>query len=297
VLRLLFGAVRSTGGRLPPRLLLLLLWPPSFARAAADVWLHGRRPPTQLPPIPGVSRRAHQALADRLVYRMTPLAGFWADRALAPGWASRFDLSAIEQLRPILRERPVILVSFHFGALVMVPSLLNQHGMPTALAVSRDGWPLSRLRQWRLDLAKVGDIPTAVVAEARAMLRFLQPGRCLIVAVDYPTADVSEVAYGGATVRLSTPPLRLARVAGALVVPMLAINDGPWRMSLRLGRPVPQATIQAGDYQAAAAHIANELLPLAASVPGQALPTLVEAFLPAAQLPEAPSPAVAPSSA
>lgn len=297
MLRLLFVITRWLGSRLPPSLLLLIFWPPSFVRAAADVWLRDRRPPTQLPPIPGVTRAAHHALGDRLVYRMTPLAGFWADRAHARGWASRFDLSEIEQLRPVLRERPVIMVSFHYGGLVMVPSLLNQHSIPTALAVSREAWPLSRLRQWRLDLAKVGDVPMAVVAEARAMLRFLQPGRCLIVAVDYQTPELAEVAYAGATVRLSTPPLRLARVSRALVVPMLAVNDGPWRMAMRLGRPVPEEMIRAGDYQAAAAHIAGELLPLAASAPGQALPTLVEAFVPPAQLAEAPSSAVAPSSA
>jgi lauroyl/myristoyl acyltransferase len=179
---------------------------------------------------------------------------------------------------------------------VMIPSLLNQHGVPTALAVDKEAWPLSALRQWRLDLAKAGDVPTAVPADARQMLRFLKPGRCLMVALDFPTAEHVEVAFGGGAMRLSTPPLRLARVARAAVVPMLAVHEGQWRIRLHLGAPVPDELLRAGDYQAAAAHIANELLPVAAAAPGQALPTMVEAFIALPQPREAAS-AVAPSSA
>jgi lauroyl/myristoyl acyltransferase len=262
--------------------LVALLGPPAFARAAVDVWVRGLRPPTQLPPLPGTTTRAHRALYDRLLFRMTPLAGFWIDRLAAPEWSGRYDVSEIERLRSELAGRPLILVSFHYGALVMVPPVLTQYGVPTALAVSREGWPLSRLRQWRLDLARIDDTPTVVPAEARAMLRFLRPGRCLIVAVDYPTAERAAVPYNGSLVRLSTPPLRLARAARAVVVPMLALHQGPWRMSMRLGRPVPDELIARADYDAAAAHIVSELLPLAAAAPRQALPTLVEAFEPEA---------------
>jgi lauroyl/myristoyl acyltransferase len=179
---------------------------------------------------------------------------------------------------------------------VMIPSLLNQHRVPTALAVDKAAWPLSANRQWRLDLAKVGDVPTAVPADARQMLRFLRPGRCLLVALDFQTTEQAEIEFNGSVVRLSTPPLRLARAARAVVVPMLAVHEGLWRIRLHLGEPVPDELLRAGDYQAAAEHIAAELLPLAAQAPGQALPTLVEAFVPAPQPVEAAS-IVAPSSA
>lgn len=276
--RLLFEGIRRAGGRLPPSLLLALLWLPSLLRAAIDVWVRDRRAPMQLPPVAGATRGGRQALYDRLLYRLTPMVGFWADRSLEAGWAARYDVSALAELRALAAERPVIMVTFHYGALIMIPSLLNHHGVPTALAVDKEAWPLSRLRQWRLDLAKVGDIPTAVPADARQMLRFLRPGRCLMVAVDFQTPEQVEVEVEGAVMRLSTPPLRLARLARATVVPMLGVHDGLWRIRLHLGRPVPDELLRAGDYAAVAAHVARELLPVAARAPGQALPTLVEAF-------------------
>lgn len=276
-MRLLFEAIRLLG-RLPPWMLLAILWPLSLARGTIDVLIRDRRPPTELPPRGSARGGWRAAVLDRAVYRITALAGFWADRSLEPAWASRFDLSAIDELRGDLAERPMLMVSLHYGGLVMVPPLLCARGVPTALAVNRNSWPLSRLRQWRLKLTQVGDVPPAVPADARAMLRFMQPGRCLVVAIDYPSGELAEVPFAGANVRLATPPLRLARMAGATVVPMLAVSDGPWRMTMRLGRPVPDELIRNGDYHAAAAHVAAELLPLAAAAPDQALPTLVEAF-------------------
>lgn len=288
-MRLLFRAIRATGGRLPPGVLLAILWAPSLLRAAVDLWLRKRRAPTQLPPLPGIYRGGRAGLYDRLLYRLTAVVGFWADRALEPAWAARYDASALDRLHPIVAERPVILVSLHYGPLVMIPSLLNGHGVPTALAVDKDAWPLSPMRQWRLDLAKVEGVPTAVPADARQMLRFLKPGRCLMVALDFQTAEQAAVEFRGAAIRLSTPPLRLARMARAAVVPTLAVHDGPWRIRLHLGAPVPDELLRAEDYDAAVAHIVNELLPVAAQAPGQALPTLVEAFEPLGQPAEASS--------
>jgi lauroyl/myristoyl acyltransferase len=281
VRRLLFHVIRAVGGRLPPTLLLALLVPPSLVRAAIDVWVHGVRPAPSLPPDGNARTSAADALVERLDFRLTPVVGFWADRVLGRGWRSRFDISAFEQVHAQLAGRPLLLVSLHYGPLVMIPSLLCRHDVPTALAVGPDNWPISPLRQLRLDLVKIGDIPTAVAAEARPMLRFLKPGRCLVVAIDYPAGETVELPFAGSTVRVSVAPLRLARISNALVVPMLARNEGRWRISMRLGAPVPDELLQAGDYRAAAAHVCAELLPLAASAPGQALPTLVEAFSPA----------------
>lgn len=296
-MRLLFQAIRLTGGALPPAALVALLWPWALFRAAIDVWVRGRRPPSHLPPLPGRTRRAHEALMDRLAFRLTPLVGFWADRTTSSQWAARYDLSELERIRPILDDRPVLLVSLHYGALVMVPSLLCMHGVPAALAVGPDNWPLSRLRQWRLDLAKVGDAPTAVPAQALPMLRFLRkPNRCLLVAVDVPAPEASHIEFQGGLMRVATPPFRLARMTGARVVPVLAIHEGAWRIRVRFGEPVPDDLIASESYDAAAAHIVDQLMPLAAAAPGQALPSLVEAFVRLPAMSETPS-AIASSTA
>jgi hypothetical protein len=295
LLYLLFRFVRTAGGWLPPGLLAGLIWPWALARAAVDVLLRGRRPPESLPPAPGRSAGLRAALAERLAFRLTPLVGFWADRSLSPEWAARYRITGLEHVTTHIGQRPVILASLHYGALIMVPSLLCRHGVPAALAVGPENWPLSRLRQWRLDLAGIGDVPTAVPADARPMLRFLRPGRCLVVALDVPMPEPVEVPVEDGVLRLATPPLRLARMRDAVVVPVLARHEGTWRISVTFGQPVPDELIRAGDHQAAAAHIAGQLLPLAAEAPGQALPTLVEAFSVAQPVASATAPAVLPA--
>ena len=121
--RLVFRAIRASGAALPSWMLLSLLWPPALLRAAFDVWVRGVRPPAQLPPRPGRAASSAQAIHDRTHFRLAPLAGFWADKSREEQWSSRFDLSAVAGLRPLIAERPVILASLHYGALVMVPPL------------------------------------------------------------------------------------------------------------------------------------------------------------------------------
>jgi hypothetical protein len=96
--------------------------------------------------------------------------------------------------------------------------------------------------------------------------------------------------------RVATPPLRLARMARARVVPVLAIHEGAWRIRVRFGEPVPDELITGESYGAAAAHIVSQLLPLAAAAPGQALPSLVDAFVELPVMTETP-PAIASSTA
>jgi lauroyl/myristoyl acyltransferase len=279
--RLVFRAFRVLGRALPPGALLALLWPVSVVRATLDL-RRGRKPPTELPPLNG-TLKGWPAIRQRTNSRLTPLAGFWADRFLSPGWAERFDVRDVERLRTLLADRPAVLVSIHFGSLLLLAPVLRLSGIPVAMAVGADEWPLPRSRRWRTELTRIGDLPTTLgTGDARGMLRFLQPGRCLLVTLDYPLGEKADVPYAGVLLRASTPPLRLARAARAVVVPVLAFGDGPWRMRLHVGQPVPDELLAARDYAAAAAHLCAELLPVAATAPGQALPTLVDAFVPLA---------------
>jgi hypothetical protein len=53
------------------------------------------------------------------------------------------------------------------------------------------------------------------------MLRFQRkPGRCLLVAVDVPAPEATDVEFEGGLMRLATPPRRLARMARAREVPV-----------------------------------------------------------------------------
>jgi lauroyl/myristoyl acyltransferase len=110
------------------------------------------------------------------------------------------------------------------------------------------------------------------------MVRYLQAGRCLLVALDYPIGDQVSIAYGGSQMRLSTASFKLARITGAAVVPVIVRVDGNWRYSLHVGAPVPDELLAKEDDAAVLAHVVNELMPIAQKAPEQALPLLVNAF-------------------
>jgi lauroyl/myristoyl acyltransferase len=282
----IFRTVRVVGGVLPVPVLVGLLWPFAFLRAVLDSLLQpGRRPPRTLPP-------THAARADwrltgireRTAAWLNTAALLWADRFNSPRWQNRIEAGDFDELRLALAERPVILVTVHFGGIFVLPTLLRARGIPTATVVADKLWPIRWWRMRRAELTRIGDLPVHFRSgDARGIMRFLKPGRCLLVAADYPLGEQAQATFRSAALRLSTPPFRLARMTNAAVVPVLVRADGVWRYAVHVGRPVPEETIRAQDYVAAVAHVANELLPIAAARPEQALPLLVRAFLPVAK--------------
>ena len=160
-----------------------------------------------------------------------------------------------------------------------MPTLLRAYGVPTAAVVGDKLWPIRWWRERRARLTQIDGLPAHLRSgDARAIVRYLQPGRCLLVALDYPLGDQLSAAYKGGALHLSTPSFRLARLTHAAIVPVLVRVDGPWRFSIHVGEPVPDQLIVSEDDTAVLAHIVNDLLPVAAARPEQALPLLVDAF-------------------
>jgi lauroyl/myristoyl acyltransferase len=181
-----------------------------------------------------------------------------------------------DQIAALAETHPVMLVSLHFGGIFALPALLRAHGIPTASVVGGKLWPIRWWRRRRAQLTQISGLPTHFQAgDAWSIRHFMVPGRCVLVALDYPMGEQVSVPYGGVSLELSTPPFRLARLTGAAVVPVIVRADGAWRFKVHVCRPVPDAVIAAGDYAAAAAHVANELLPMAEDRPEQAMPLLV----------------------
>jgi lauroyl/myristoyl acyltransferase len=278
----LFRVARLTERLLPPGALAALLWPIAFLRAAADMILRpGRNPPPSLPPPPGHGRSSRRlaGVRARTDARLGTASLIWSDRFTQPRWRDRFEMGELESLREIVAQRPAIIVSLHFGGVFMLPALLRAHRIPTASVVGRGLWPIAWGRMRRAALTRIDDLPLFLESgDARAMVRFLQPGRCLMIGADYPLGDQAAATWDGAGFRLSTSPFRLARLAGAAVVPVIVRAGGTWRYAIHVGSPVPDALIRAQDHGAAVAHVATELLPVAAAAPEQALPYLVAAF-------------------
>lgn len=275
----IFRAARGTGLILPVPVLLALLYPLAFARALFETLTRrGRRTPIALPPGPvGASFRVE--LRERTSAWLSTAVLLWADRFNRPPWNGRMDVHELDQLRALIATQPALLATLHFGGIFVMPTLLRAYGVPTAAVVGDKLWPVRWWRERRARLTQIDNLPAHLRSgDARAVMRYLQPGRCLLVALDYPIGEQVETPYAGTSLRLSTPSFRLARLAKATVVPVLVRVDGPWRFSVHVGAPVPDSVIAAEDDAAALAHVVSELLPIAAARPEQALPLLVNAF-------------------
>jgi lauroyl/myristoyl acyltransferase len=274
-----FHGIRLVGRMFPVPVLYALLYPFAFLRALAETpTRHGRRPPASLPP-GSRPARFEVDLRERTHAWLNTAALLWADRFCSGAWAGRIESSQLEDLRAILATRPAIVATVHFGGIFVLPSLLRAAGIPTAAAVGDKLWPVRWWRERRALLTQIDSLPAHLRSgDARSIVRYLQPGRCLLVALDYPLGDDLVTSYGDAALRLYTPSFRLARMTNAAIVPVLVRVDGPWRFSVRVGAPVPTDFVARGEDAAAVAHIVRELLPIAATRPGQALPLLVNAF-------------------
>jgi lauroyl/myristoyl acyltransferase len=210
---------------------------------------------------------------------MSTAALLWADRFDRSPWSGRIDLSQIETLRALAASRPVLLATVHYGGIFVMPTLLRSHGIPTAAVVGDKLWPVRWWRERRAALTHIADLPAHLRSgDARAMVRYLQPGRCLLVALDYPIGDQVATPFDGSALRLSTASFKLARMTGATIVPVIVRVEGTWRYSVHVGRPVPREVLAAGEDAPILAHIVSELMPIAQRAPEQALPLLVNAF-------------------
>jgi len=274
-----FQIIRGAGSVLPVSVLAAVLYPLAMVRAFTEsfIW-RGRRPPRSLPPGPrGVTFATE--LRERTAAWMSTASLLWADRFATRRWEGRLDVGELDALRAASKQRPVLIATIHFGGIFVLPSLLRAFGIPTAAVVGDKIWPVRWWRERRAQLTQIDSLPAHLRAgDARAIVRYLQPGRCLLVALDYPLGEQAVTRYGGAHVRLSTPAFRLARITNATVIPVLVRADRVWRFEVHVGRPVPDDVITRGDDDAALGHVVNELLPVAAVRPEQSLPLLVNAF-------------------
>jgi lauroyl/myristoyl acyltransferase len=279
MLRLLtFRVIRAAGGRLPLPVIEGALYPVALARALLDILRPRRRVPRSLPP----DRTQAPFLVDlreRTVAWMNTAALFWADRFNRSPWLQRIELSGVAELRPVIVDRPALIATVHFGGIFALPSLLRAFDIPTAAVVAETLWPVRWWREQRARLTVAPGLPVHLRSgDARQIMRYLEPGRCLLVALDYPLGEQLTTDFGGAALRLSTASFRLARITGAAVVPAIVRVNGPWRFAVHVGRPVPDEMLASGDDAAVLAHVVRELLPVAAVRPEQALPLLVNAF-------------------
>jgi hypothetical protein len=287
--RLTFYVVfRTVGTVFPPSIAYVLMWPYAAIRAIRPAMTERHLPASRLPAPegerPSFARRWR--FQQRIQQRWLPL--LWSDRWEAMNWGRRFTAVGADGLDELFKTKPVVMMTLHTGGFIALGGWLGQYGVGIgSVIVDRRVW--ARTEQARSDprwADRWGDSAAFLRGDARSMVRYLAPGRCLLLPADHPRGHSVEGEWAGGRLTLSSGGFRIARLAGATVVPAVVMDDGRWRYRVHVGHAVPQELIDAGDEQAAASHVARELMPIAAERPEQAAITLVWATLPAAEAPD-----------
>jgi lauroyl/myristoyl acyltransferase len=255
---------------LPPLVLHALLVPYEWLRGAGAAMavrvlpLHDLTNPEASPPR-FVTRWRYQS---RNYERW--LATQWPELWRKPPWSARLTVDHPEIVERLLADKPVVLATLHTGwPFACTRWLLNQGVEIGAVVAGAEAWQRTlELREtdyW----ARHAGVHVFPHGDARAMVRFLTPGRCFLIQVDYGRGEVIDIEWGGRHWRLATGAFRVARLANAAVVPIVGLDDGIWRTRAHVGTPVPHELISAGNDAASATHVMNELMPLMAQVPDQ----------------------------
>jgi lauroyl/myristoyl acyltransferase len=262
VLQSLRAAERLAG----PAGLRIAAWPPAFICALLD------RDRIHAASLPGAVRfhltRALCAIPDRL--------------ARAP-WQGRCvieNAAALDQA--LANRRPVVLATVHFGGLLLLRYWLRARGYPVASLVAEVLADRVELKLHKDALSPFTEIPNVLSGQApREAVRFLQGGGALMVMLDHQQGRQARIDVPEGRWVFSPTAFRLASLTDAVLLPVSIQETAPWRFVVRLGRPVPEASLKSpADYSRAARHVWGEFQPVFAAAPGDWTPELAESLRP-----------------
>lgn len=235
-----YRASRSLEGVLPLGALWLLMWPVSALVAARHMRVKRERVPSSS--LPAASVREPSAWARwRYLTKFQEhwwLLG-WLDRLTETRWQRRLTVQGVEHLRAAIRDRPVVVVTLHTTSMVTLAAWIRSLGIVTAAAPADQSWFSSAARRRKVELAESLGAAVFRTGSARDVLGYLVPGRCIVLTLDHESRRAVFVEAPGASLRVATDAFRLARAAGAAVVPALITRTGPWRYDALICRRCP----------------------------------------------------------
>jgi lauroyl/myristoyl acyltransferase len=262
---------RTLARFVPPLLLHVLLLPYELIRGVPAALAQRDLPLRHIPPRPDDGPPgffARWRFQSRNYERW--LATLWLDLWQRPPWSNRLRIENGQIIDRALADRPVVLAGLHTGWHFASAVWLLSRGVEIGSVIAwTDQWQRAEELRDSDYWDRYRGSSVFLKGDTRSMVRFLTPGRCFLVQVDSRHSKQIEVEWRGAFVQLGSGAFRLARLANAVVVPIVALDDGLWRYRVHVGAPVPDELIAAGDDLAAAGHVVRELLPLVAEAPDQ----------------------------
>jgi lauroyl/myristoyl acyltransferase len=175
-----------------------------------------------------------------------------------PDTTHHLILEGIEEVRPHLGQRGVIIVAPHAGPYTMLGLMgrrwLAEQGFSGELAiVARMFRPFrsGSLMQWFMDYFTRAGITVIPVHEppqsmAKRLKNVLENNGIVVLLVDEPTPTPSAVVpFFDSAIKMPLGPVRLARATGSVIVPTIASYEPGRKMKIRLAEPQsPQGSVK-----------------------------------------------------
>ncbi len=188
------------------------------------------------------------------------------DRLGDPAWTQRITVVGImpNQL-PEWSHRPVVLASLHSGGFGLLRYWLRARNIPTALLLAYlpiiVGPLAARIRTAGDIRYRLSNIPHTISIQnaLREAIRFLVPGRALVVALDGgKKADLPVLCpVEGAVFHLKDGAVRLAQRNHALLIPVFVHRLAPFRFEVHFGSPVPDDLLAQKESQPTMQYLAT----------------------------------------
>jgi lauroyl/myristoyl acyltransferase len=211
-----------------------------------------------------------------------------------PSWQKRFHVTGTAPWdRPEWGQRPVILTYLHTCAFPLLPFWLRSRGIPTGLMAF--GLPLILNNHVFAAIRTAGDhrygidgVPLTFERRGPAVrnaIRFVAPGRILVIAVDGGKVDEQHDAYdaGGFPFYAKQGASRIAAQTGALLIPVTIRCTNEVEFHVHFGKPVPDELLQKRDFAASTQHLVSELWGAIREHPGELAWTALESISPGAK--------------
>ena len=213
----------------------------------------------------------------------------------SPYWQKRFQVvGSLPDALPEWGQRPVILTFLHTGTYTVIPAFLRSRCLATAMLIG--GLPPWLESAYYRKIMEDGDRSYGLVGvphtfhrrkELREMIRFLQPGRVLVTALEggrlSPETDRYEV--DGYPFHAKKGACRIAAQTNAVVIPVSARRTDVCRFEIRFGKPLPDELLQKEDHAEATQYLISQLWPGIKENPGDLNVTTLEAMAPDLRVP------------
>jgi hypothetical protein len=271
---------RALARFVPPRFMYYLLYPYSALSALPRTIAVKNLPLAHVPPRP--SDRAPSFLT-RWRYQASA-AHHWRPLSLADidsqehHWRKRFTADGADELDRLAATQPIVAITLHTAAMVVLGGWLIGRGLGVgSVIIDRERWLRPDSVKMRNDprWQKYAEKSAAFLAgDTRSMVRYMAPGRVLLLPADHPLGKTGTGEWADGRLTLAVGGLRIARLTGAAVVPIVVTDAGPWRFHVHVGSPLPAETIASENYDEAVSEIARQLMPIAAARPREVLNSL-----------------------